>query len=366
MKSKTMLAMAAFLAITVASCSKNEVSTITDSPISFHPNALETKALILPSGNSPEQAAFPTNESFNVFAFADLDGAGTSYSMDYASPLMNDVNISNVGGDWKATSGKYLWPAAGTCDFYAYYPASVAASFDTDVPAGISLSGVDLGSIVGNQSDPMVAATLSQVSSSKPMVNLVFKHISSQIAVTVFDATTNTELTGYIRLKEVHFKNMKTTGDYREGAMVGKGTWSNIAGSTDILLFQGNESVDTAEKYLAVNTFADVIGNESAFVVVPEPVVAAGSVQSLEVTYSIDAFSLNGFNYPASPEKTVSVPLYGRISGNTLMPGKRYVFHIGISLDGADNEISFTPLVDGWETEDITGILIDAVTAAEI
>ena len=47
-----------------------------------------------------------------------------------------------------------------------------------------------------------------------------------------------------------------------------------------------------------------------------------------------------------------------------LQNGKRYVFHIGISMDGANNEIMFAPKVEGWVTEDISGITIDAVNAA--
>ena len=98
---KKLIIIAAAVA-TLAACSKNEVYRM-DSPISFAPNALSTKALILPNGNSGEQTAFPTTESFNVFAFADLDGNESAYTTNYKTPLMNDVNISNQNGDWKAS-----------------------------------------------------------------------------------------------------------------------------------------------------------------------------------------------------------------------------------------------------------------------
>ena len=91
-------------ALALAACSKNQVSAPEAAPISFAPNALQTKALILPDDNADEQNAFPTTESFNVFAFAALDGS----TYNYTTPLMDDVNISNQDGDWKATTGTYL------------------------------------------------------------------------------------------------------------------------------------------------------------------------------------------------------------------------------------------------------------------
>ena len=129
----------------LVSCAKSEVVMEEGSPISFSPNALKTKALILPDGNAGTQQDFPTTETFNVFAFADInDGNG----VNYATPLMNDVNISYQNGDWKATTGTYLWPATGSVDFYAYYPGSLNTTFDSaNDPKGVSsdiISGIDL------------------------------------------------------------------------------------------------------------------------------------------------------------------------------------------------------------------------------
>lgn len=61
------------------------------------------------------------------------------------------------------------------------------------------------------------------------------------------------------------------------------------------------------------------------------------------------------------PEQTFILKLSGLIGGNTFQNGKRYIFHIGISLDGANNEIMFSPTMDSWINEDINGITIDAV-----
>ena len=345
----------------LVSCAKSEVVMEEGSPISFSPNALKTKALILPDGNAGTQQDFPTTETFNVFAFADInDGNG----VNYATPLMNDVNISYQNGDWKATTGTYLWPATGSVDFYAYYPGSLNTTFDSaNNPKGVSITGIELGTTVGNQIDPLVANILAQISANKPKVSLVFKHITSQIAVTAFDATTTNTLKGKISIEKVVFKNMKTSGDYREGTTTGKGQWTNINTKADFTSFLGSEVLADTESYLSDGGFIAAIDNSAAFVVIPEDIVNTGDVQALEVSYSIAAYSINGFDYPATPTQTVTIPLYGKVTANKFQCGKRYVFHLGISLDGANNEIMFSPKVEGWETEDISGITIDAVNA---
>ncbi|MBR4774733.1 MAG: fimbrillin family protein [Bacteroidales bacterium] len=348
-------------AMALAACSKNNANVPEASPISFAPNALQTKALILPDSNSPDQLAFPTSESFNVFAFAALDGS----TYNYATPLMDDVNISNNGGDWKATTGTYLWPATGTVDFYAYYPGSLNATFvSSEEPKGINLAGVSLGTAIGSQIDPLVATTLAQMASSKPTVSLVFKHITSQIAVTAFDATSTETLKGKITIEKVTFKNMHTSGDYTKSTTIGKGLWSNINTTADFVSFEGGEVLQATESFLSGASFTAAIDNSAAFVVIPDNVVTGTAAdQAIEVKYSIAAYTINGFDYPATPTQTVTIPLYGRVSANKFQNGKRYVFHIGISLDGANNEIMFSPVVEGWDTEDISGITIDAVKA---
>lgn len=348
-------------ALALAACSKNEVNVPEASPIAFAPNALTTKALILPESNSPDQLAFPTSESFNVYAFAALDGS----TYNYATPLMDDVNISNQGGDWKATTGTYLWPATGTVDFYAYYPGSLNATFDSATePKGINITGISLGTAIGSQIDPLVAVTLAQQATTKPQVQLVFKHIASQIAVTAFDATNTESLKGKISIEKVTFKNLHTSGDYTKSTTIGKGMWSNINTTADFVSFQGSEVLSTTESYLSGSSFVASIDNSAAFVVIPDNVVTGTAAdQIIEVQYSIAAYTINGFDYPATPTQTVNIPIYGRVSANKFQNGKRYIFHIGISLDGANNEIMFSPLVEGWENEDIDGITIDAVKA---
>lgn len=355
------IAIIATAIVALAACTRSEVSKPEAQAISFMPNALSTKALILPDGNATDNPnAFPTDETFNLFAFANLDGS----AVDYAHPLMNDVNISYQNGDWKATTGTYLWPATGTVDFYAYYPSSLTAAFVSNSdPKGISLTNINLGGTIGNQIDPLVAKAISQIAPNKPTVSLVFKHITSQIAVTAFDATATNSLQDKISIKSVVFKNMNTSGDYREGTTVGKGEWSNVNTTADFTSFSGSEVLSTTESYLSSGSFSASIDNSAAFVVIPVDITNGVGAQAIEVTYSIAAYSINNFDYPATQNQTVTIPLYNRVSGNKFQNGKRYVFHIGISLDGANNEIMFSPVVDGWDTEDINGITIDAVNA---
>ena len=351
--------------IAFAACSNIDVvDRPATSPIDFNPNALLTKALILPSSSMPDSLAFPTSETFSVFAFANITG-----TTNYGTPLMNDVEVAyhatTNGGDWKSATGTYLWPATGSVDFYAYHPASLNAAFDSLInPKALEITGIELGTTVGNQIDPLVAATLNQLAASKPKVSLVFKHITSQIAVAAFDATETASLQGKISIEKVIFKNMKTSGDYTEGTTIGKGAWSNINHITDFTSFSGSEVLATTESYLSAGSFSAAIDNSAAFVVIPENIINDNTNgQAIEVTYSIAAYTINGFDYPATPSQTVTIPIYGRVSNEKFENGKRYVFHLGISLDGANNEIMFSPVVEGWNTVDVNGIVVDAVNA---
>ena len=129
--------------------------------------------------------------------------------------------------------------------------------------------------------------------------------------------------------------------------------------------FSGSEVLSTTESYLSAGSFIAAIDNSAAFVTIPDNIVTGTAAdQSIDVTYSIAAYTINNFDYPPTPSQTVRIPLYGRVSANKFQNGKRYIFHIGISLDGANNEIMFSPQVEGWETEDIAGITIDAVNAS--
>lgn len=340
-------------------CLKGLVIFEPSSPIVFVPNAMETKALVLPDYTHPGSVDFPISESFNTYAFANL-GAG----INYGSPLMDNINISYQNGNWKATEGTFLWPSSGTVDFYAYYPGYLTSSIlHEEESAYLMLQEVNLGNSVGFQIDPLIGVTLSQIASTKPIVNLVFKHATSQIAATVFDATATLALKGKISIQKVVFRNMATSGNYTDGTVPGKGEWSEVGGKTDIVLFSGNEVLQEEEMYLSTTTIENAISNNSAFVTIPGMLSSGEESQYIDITYSVSSFTNEGFTYPEMLNKTVSIPLYGNIENNRFFNGRRYVFHIGITLDGPKNEIQFTPSVDGWETEDVPGFTIGAIRA---
>lgn len=326
--------------------------------ISFAPRVIETKGSSLPESNSSAMEVFPISESFNVMAFAD---PGTGKGVNYSTPLMNDVSIAYQTDRWEAVSGTYTWPSTGTVDFHAYYPGSLNASF---VQGGnydyIDIDAVALGKTVGNQTEPFVARALSQISEAKPLVGMAFKHIASQIVVSVYDATEKDILKGNLNIEKVILRNIHFSGDYSDSYNCGKGIWTNLGPAESITLFSGNTPLPFKEKYVGVDGLTDEISNTSTVIVIPESLIKEQGGQVLDITYSVNAFTLNSFEYPAIGPVTASIPLYGKVSGNRLSNGKRYVFHIGISLDDMYKEISFAPGIVGWETENVSAIIIDA------
>ena len=357
-------------ALALAACTKSEVFTPETSAIDFSPKTISTKALV--TGTT-----FP-NQTFNVFAFANLeDNEGVRYNA--AQIVMNDVEISMINGDWKAAPTAehplpWVWTPSGYINFYAYYPSTMTASFDTtankaQVRAGLQLEAVDLGAQIGSQIDPLVACALNQRAADKPKVSLVFKHITSQIAVYAFDATTIESLRGHIILQEVSFENLKKAGSYVEGETTGLGRWTPVAQYQNFTPYKTTSTVtlpaakDTiSTDPLVTKPVEKYLSEESLFVVIPQTLAATDSAKMC-VTYKTTAYTVNGYDYPDSDPQTIEIPLYGGILNgeNSLQNGKRYVFHIGITLDKANNEIMFSPSVSDWEAVDVNGITIDAV-----
>lgn len=339
------------VAVVLIGCSQNEL-LIPRTEVTFGPSTVSTKALINPWGSENGEISFPEAESFAVSAIVD-DNPNNF--------LMNNVVIENKEGEWKAASDNvYLWPEKGTVDFYAYYPYSAdnAELKMVNETFRWNLANVNLGSTIGEQADPLVATTNDQIATEMPIVKMVFKHISSQVVVTARDATTRDELKGKIRLKEVRVGGVSVSGDYLDGPEPGKGgVWSNQDNTTEFVLFSGDEYLTQEDRYLSIDSLTSLQDKSALFVVVPTPLKT--DVQTISVVYDIDEFTLNGQIYSARPNQKASVSLYDYNKNWEFKAGVRYVYHLGFSMNGANNEIRFEPVVSGWEQEDINDIVFD-------
>ena len=239
--------------VTLTGCAMNEVE-FGSNEIQFSAKTISSKALINPTGTSGS-FDFPTDQTFGVIAIHKVEGEDDTL-------FMNKVQIANQSGDWKALStDPYLWPGVGTIDFYAYHPFGATAAIDT---AGfLSLTGINLGSSIGNQNDPLVALSKDQIAASRPTVGLAFKHIASQIVISAKDVTKAVSLQKKITLKEVKVNGMKISGDYLDGTTTGKGSWSNLGSVTSFTVFSGSRVLGTTEDYLSAESFSSEIGRAS-------------------------------------------------------------------------------------------------------
>ena len=350
---KKFFVIAAAAVVALASCTKNEVVKISDE-ISFETMQVSTKGLIYPNNELGTLDVLPADAKFGVFAY--VDGVAT--------PLMNDVEIAKIEGAWKANDGNvYIWPSEGMVDFTAYYPSSLAATYNT-ATAKVSLANVDLGSTIGSQVDPLVAVTNDQDAAVKPhkAVKLVFKHISSLIDLSVVDSTKTPALQNKIVLKKIEVLGVNTKGDYVDGTVTGKGTWTNVSEPATFVNYEGTYAVTTTAAYTNGGQFAAASDGSSAFVVIPE-VVTEGA-KKIKVTYDIQEFKINGFPFEKKENCVAEIDFYNVVNNNMLQAGKKYIFHIAFSLDGLNNEILFEPVVDGWEVEE-HGLFIDAAKEYE-
>lgn len=347
---KKVLLFAVSVALLTA-CTERE-SIKQDNTIKFGVRTVATKALINPWGIAGDLVTFPQAESFGVYADA-VDGANISTLIDNGK-----VVYSSSDNVWRATnpddsSERYTWPSAGSVNFYGYYPYSDDAYIYT-TPGGekrIYMPNVNVGNVIGSQTDPMVAVANNLQAQTRPTVNMVFKHATSQIVIMVKDVTNLEALKGLITLKEVKVGGLSFRGTYADATNIGKGTWSNLGVSESLTVFAGSCTIPTDDEvYLKSNNLTSTKEESALFITIPRNLVDGEQV--ITVTYDIAEYTLGGNTYPAKSgvEKSVSLTNYN--ADAQFKPGVRYIYHLGFTMDKCSEEILFNPVVDGWEVEE--------------
>ena len=209
----------ASLAILAVGCQKTEIQNEVQTPIGFSTETGKlTRAIVTNGANGIAQ--YPEEQPFGVIAYAyqlnkNNDGSfSTERVPDSKSVPMENIEISNDGGTWRATGDiVYYWPndPRTHMDFYAYSPAKPKnGNKDTQLLAHQELTGIishseqesnqdtEYGLVLSNYThdnmyvdfmvaDPVVSATYAnQISNAEyGVVNLNFRHEMTQISFVV-------------------------------------------------------------------------------------------------------------------------------------------------------------------------------------
>lgn len=350
---KKLFFIAAIASVAFASCVKNDPApSVTEQhEITFAAPVVGTATKVTTGELSG--AVYPTADHFNVYAvWHDGNFAG----WDSGSLYMDDVETQydDTYNGWRPLDRHY-WPKNGKMTFAAYSPTALA-SYSTShsyTATGLKISGFQVQADAKDHVDVLYSkrsynkekTSADNTNTPYDEVDIDFKHALSSIQ---FTAKTAADYgTTVIKLKKITLYGVNSKGDFDEkvdeavpDTYKDDPTWTNpseVVAEPNAYVYYNNTTGQTlSDAAWVMNGQA----NQTDLICLPQTLPATATVV---VTYSI--------NPPGGSTDEVDVTLEKKINALTTTewePGKRYTYHLTISLD----EIYFAPEVTDW-VEDV-------------
>ena len=340
---KKIFLFAAIAALTLTGCSKDQNVEKSDSDV------IGFRAV---SGKSTKGTSIDGTNflGFRVFAYQTASG-GTIPGSGVKPDFMYDVAVTRaaVGDNFAYSPAKY-WPSNGNVHFYAYGPATTAATFAT-------ASGVEGQPVINFSVNASVAAQedliwakmegRNKTNTGTNPVNFTFAHALSQV---VFQAKSGAEALKF-NITKVELVTVKNAGSFnlKNGAWVGAPTGTATYG-IDGTMLANNTNIDNT-------AFVNLTGTNGAMMVMPQTLTAgtASPVNTSSGTYIRITFGAKDGDVAIVEDgSTYTVPF----GGFDLEQNKRYVIQMTLSgnSDGSGEPvaITFSGTVSDWETPDVT------------
>ena len=358
MDKKFVMGIAAMAALTLVSCSSDDLDSLSDNSskneaISFDGYLGRSAVAVNGSRGSEVKIGNLQTDGFGVFGkYSSTDG-----QISDANFFKNQkVTYSTTESKWTYSPLKF-WPSDGRIDFLAYAPYVNGK----ELTGGSKINNFTVSGTIADQTDLLWTNATSQitadVTSSKKKVNFQFHHALSRLGYTV-------KLTGDYSSDNVTFTLKKITlagspTDAETGAFYTSGTidlsmstgnanlWSEQTGKQKFDWFSGDYQVksstashptdpDSKSDYLFVipQNFSEKIG---------------GTVNSdkLYVIVEYDVTYKSG-----TPSTTIKNKVYKQLTTNFLQ-GKAYNLNLTIGLPiEFDVNVTDGAGVDGWKTPD--------------
>lgn len=329
---KKFLAMAIAVAAVLTGCVKNETFAPANE-IQFKNFALSNKALVA-------AGAFNETLTFGVEMYKAAD-----------NNFWDEGEVKYKTSYWGFNPPKF-WPTeAGTpveLNFFAYYPYGATVACDTT--KGISITGADLGTTIGSQTDYLLAPVAGPYKVQAAAVGVAFKHISSLLLFSAQDITQIPELKNKVTVNSITIKNVSTSGNYANTAAgTVAGTWTaGAVGNLPTITFDPAAAVELAGAALTTTA------NNPVLVV---PTALTEGTQVVDIVYSVAAYTYGGQTFPAQNGLTASFDLKaGSIAA--WEQGKKYVYTIKFNLT-EQLEIKFAPTVTDWTEGGAADLTVD-------
>lgn len=361
MDKKFVMGIAAMAALTLVSCSSDDLDSFSDNSskneaISFDSYLGRSAVAVNGTRGSEETKATLKTKGFGVFGkYSSTDGQTSD-----ANFFKNQkVTYSTTESKWKYTPLKF-WPTNGHIDFLAYAPYVNG----TELTDGSKINNFTVSETIADQTDLLWAKATGSISadltSTKEKVNFHFYHALSRLGYTV-------KLSGDYPSKDVTFTLKKITlagspDDETKGAFYKSGTidlskptkdeglWSNQADRQNFDWFSGEYIVNksTASHPDKVDN-GNRDKNEDYLFVIPQDFLDAdGKGDKLYVIVEYDV------TYNSGTKTTIKNKVYKQIKKHFLQ-GNAYMLNLTIGLP-IEFDVDVTGSVDagveGWGTDE--------------
>lgn len=350
---KKLFLFAATAALTLASCSNDEVLNSPDKEKTGE--SIEFRTLMDHKSTSMLRSAITDGDNILSFTLTGMKQSDNGY-------LFNGFGITRgESSDWDYTP-KRFWPVGDAVDFYAYSPSS---SINVDY----GISGYEAGdSIVytvpviseTNAQEDFLVARITNQDENSGVVKLNFHHTLSRI---MFFAKTSSKNITYT-IEKVELLNLNQTGNLDLSDTQIPETGSLTYSTTPLIVWKNHSNmidytVDMGESpiYL-LNDYASILGKAGAILVLPQEtdllpatgnVGPVGTEFAIKVSYKAfvdDIYYAGSATTPAEKYFAVKDPL-NDTQGIPFEMGRQYNFYLGFG-DEISGEISFQVGVSDW------------------
>lgn len=357
MNKKFFMGIAAMAALTLVSCSSDDLDSLSDNSskneaISFDGYLGRSAVAVNGTRGSEETVDKLKTGGFGVFG---------NYSKEtttaYGNSLFDNqqVTYDNDKSKWTYSPLKF-WPSDGHIDFLAYAPYVK----NTTLTEGSKINNFIVSKTIADQTDLLWTNATSSISpdltSTKEKVKFQFHHALSRLGYTV-------KLSGNYSPDNVTFTLKKITlagspTDATKGAFYTSGTidlakqnkkgdlWSNQTGQQEFDWFSGEYNVKNSTK--SHPNKADKGNrdqNEDYLFVIPQNFLDAdGKGDKLYVIVEYDV------TYNSGTKTTIHNKVYKQIKKN-FEQGTAYMLNLTIGLP-IEFDVDITTGVEGWGTEE--------------
>lgn len=364
MDKKFVMGIAAMAALTLVSCSSDDLDSFSDNSskneaISFDGYLGRSAVAVNGTRGSEVKIGNLQTDGFGVFGkYTSTDGQTSD-----ANFFKNQkVTYSTTESKWTYSPLKF-WPSDGHIDFLAYAPCNYDGT-NTTLTGGSKINNFTVSGTIADQTDLLWTNATSSISadltSAKEKVNFQFHHALSRLGYTV-------KLTGDYSSDNVTFTLKKITlagssTDATKGAFYEKGTidlskatkdpnlWSGQTGRQKFDWFSGDYQVKSSTASHPDETNKD----KDYLFVIPQNFsenigTAEDPKENPDKLYVIVEYEVT---YKSGTQTSITNKVYKQLTTNFLQ-GKAYNLNLTLGLPiefDVDVTGGVNAGVDGWET----------------